>query len=110
MGNHFCVLAVMAVLKALCQAGKDNILDYAPSQNVFTGSYLLITYYYYSEADNHTEAPCLAALFRYRFQAICCEFEMCRCFVLMLILQTVLYIRNKYKQKTCNANLLDFSN
>ena len=77
MGNHFCVLAVMAFSKALCQAGAANILDHSPSQNVFTESYLHTTYYYYyGEADVRTDVPCSAAFFRYRFWAIGCEFEM----------------------------------
>ena len=56
--------------------------------------------------------------FRYRFRAICCEFgefRKCRCFVLMFCFDSlyklaILYIWKKYRQKTCNVDLLNCSN
>ena len=62
MGNYFCGLAVCDVAvrlrrfaKAFCHAGKPDIQEYAPAQNIFTGIFLhaIITV-----RGAHRDTPC----------------------------------------------------
>ena len=39
---------------SFCQAGEADIQDYAPVQNIFSGSFLHITYYYYGKTNANT--------------------------------------------------------
>ena len=69
MEDWFFILAVCNVFvrsrryeKAFFQAGKADIQDYVPVQNVFTTIFLHTTYYY-GKVDVCTDGLCSAAFF-----------------------------------------------
>ena len=115
MGNCFFILAVCDVFVRLVKLIYKTMRLRRTSSLGFFDTLLII----FTVRRMFAQTGLVQQLsYKYRIRAICCEFgefRKCRCFVLMFCFDSlyklaILYIWKKYRQKTCNVDLLDCGN